>query len=495
MEIFTYLALAIAPAAVGVGLFLAKRLTWATISTCSVWVAFVGLAWAGWHAIGTQAFPIYGCGFRIDSLGLMLSLFVLFISGIVHLFSLRYLSGDQRFNCFFGQLGLLTSSLLFMIGADHLLFMLFFWTSSNLLLARLMIHKGDWSASSHSGLLMLKFSLLGSGLIALAVLMLFHACGSFSLHEILKTQNLMTHSAKSFILLLLILAALIQSGAWPFHKWLLSSLNSPTPVSGFMHAGLVNGGGVLLTRFAPLFSESDTALNALFSIGLVSVVLGTGWKLMQNNIKKMLACSTIAQMGFMLMQCGLGLFSAAIAHLLWHGLFKCYLFLNSGSAIQEKRDLDASKNGMKYLTSLLAGLPGAYGFALIVGFSVSHWTTEAVLIVFAWLAATQIAYSTRNKSSIWTQMIVSSVASFAFGITYGCTIYLIKLIVLPLGIDAVLPLNTIHVAGMAIVLLIYIGVNLNLFSLPFSRTIYVRMLNLSQSDQKTITSIRSEYKY
>lgn len=495
MEIFTYLSLAMTPAIIAAGFFFAKRFPRANISIIGIWLAFIGLLLVGWSAIGTKAFPINGFGFRIDSLGLMLSLFVLFISGIVHLFSVRYMSGDQRFNYFFGQLGLLTSSLLLMIGADHLILMLVFWTLSNLLLASLMIHKGDWSASRNSGILMLKLSLQGSGLIALAVLILFVSCGSFSLYEILKNQSLMAYPLKCLVLLLLIVAALIQSGAWPFHKWLLSSLNSPTPVSALMHAGLVNAGGFLLARFAPLFSQTHAALNILFALGLASVVLGTGWKLIQNNIKKMLACSTIAQMGFILMQCGLGLFSAAIAHLLWHGLFKCYLFLNSGSAIVEKRDFDSKKSGLKYLASLLAGLPGAYGCALIFGFSLNELTTEAVVIVFSLLAATQIAYSILNKGLIWIQILIASSVSFLFGMIYGSTVSLIKWIISPLGIDVLLPLSPIHVVGMGIFLLIYTGVNLNLFSLLFSRKIYVKMLNLSQSDQKTMTPIRNDYKY
>lgn len=425
----------------------------------------------------------------------MLSLFILFVSGIVHLYSARYMAGDQKFNCFFVKLGLLTSSLLLMIESDHLILMLIFWITSNLFLASLMIHKGDWSASKNSGILMFKLSALGAGSIALAVLILFQSFGTFSLYQILENQSLMTYPLKWIVLSLLIVAALIQSGAWPFHKWLISSLNSPTPVSGLMHAGLVNGGGFLLTRFAPLFVEAKALLNLLFAFGLVSVVLGTGWKLMQNSIKKMLACSTMAQMGFMLMQCALGLFSAAIAHLLWHGLFKCYLFLNSGSAIVEKRDLDSKKSGWKYLASLLAGLPGAYAFALILGISIRDWTTEAVLIAFSWLAAGQIAYSILRKGWMWFQILVGSIGSFVFGIIYGWTVYLIKMIVSPLGIDTVLPLHPVHVVGIGVVILISIAINLNLFSILSSRQLYVRMLNLSQSHPKTMTPIRSEYKY
>ncbi|MDP1608861.1 MAG: proton-conducting transporter membrane subunit [Chlamydiales bacterium] len=495
MEIFTYLALVITPAIIAAGLFFSKRFIRANIPTIGVWLTFVGLLLVGWKAATTQIFPIIGGGFRIEALGLMLSVFILFVAGIVHLFSVRYMAGDRKFKVFFTKLGLLTSSLLLMIGADHLILMLVFWTSSNLLLASLMIHKDAWSASRNSGLFMFKLSALGSGSIALAIFILFQAFGTFSLHEILENQSLITYPLKWVVLLLLILAALIQSGCWPFHKWLLSSLNSPTPVSGLMHAGLVNGGGFLLTRFAPLFSEAHTTLDLLFFLGLISVVLGTGWKLVQSNIKGMLACSTMAQMGFMLMQCGLGLFSAAIAHLFWHGLFKCYLFLNSGSAITEKRELDSKKSRLKYLAAVLAGLPGASGFALMISFSLQNWTTQTVLVAFSWLASAQIAYSILGKSSSWVRMLIGSIGSFVFGMIYGGAVYLIKFIVSPLAIDVVMPLHPIHLIGVGIVMLISIGVNLNLFSLLSSRRLYTEMLNLSQSHPKTMTLIRSEYKY
>ena len=495
MKIFIYLALAIIPATTAAGLFFLKGSKPANILTIGLRLTFIGLLLVGWEATATGAIPINGWGFRVGSLGLMLSLFILFVSGVVHLFSIRYMSGDRKFNYFFIKLGLLTSSLLLMIGADHLILMLVFWTSSNLLLASLMIHKDDWSASRNSGILMCKLSAIGSGSIALAIWILFQSFGTFSLDEILQNQSLIAYPHKWVILFFLILAALIQSGSWPFHKWLLSSLNSPTPVSGLMHAGLVNGGGFLLTRFAPLFSEAYSALDILFVLGVVSAVLGTGWKLMQSNIKAMLACSTMAQMGFMLMQCGLGLFSAAIAHLFWHGLFKCYLFLNSGSAILEKRDLNLKKNRLTYLAALLAGLAGAYGFALMIGFSPENWTSQTVLVGFSWLASAQIAYSILDKNSLWVGILSGSIGSFVFGVIYGSTVYLMKSIFTPLGIDVAMRLQPTHVIGFVIIMLISIGVKLNLFSLLSSRRIYVEMLNLSQSHPKTMTPIRTEYKY
>jgi NAD(P)H-quinone oxidoreductase subunit 5 len=201
----------------------------------------------------------------------------------------------------------------------------------------------------------------------------------------------------------------------------------------------------------------------------------------------------MAQMGFMLMQCGLGLFSAALAHLFWHGLFKCYLFLNSGSAIFEKRELNSRKNGLKYIASLLSGLQGAYGFILIMGFSMQSWNTQLALVTFAWLAAAQIAYLILDRGSLWIRIPISSVGSFIFGITYGTSIYIIKSIIPKNEIDINTQLNPIHFIGFGILILISIAFYMNFFS--SSKKLYTKMLNLSQNDPKTMNLIRNEYKY
>ena len=106
-------------------------------------------------------------------------------------------------------------------------------------------------------------------------------------------------------------------------------MTSPTPASALMHAGFVNGSGILLTLFAALIFASNT-MDLLFIIGGLTAVIAQFTKLLQVNVKQKLACSTIAQMGFMIMQCGLGYFNAAIAHLILHGFYKAYLFLSSG---------------------------------------------------------------------------------------------------------------------------------------------------------------------
>ena len=219
----------------------------------------------------------------------------------------------------------------------------------------------------------------------IAIILMYLDVGSLSISSI--TQQAIHSPLMLAALLLCIITAMTQSALWPFHRWLTSSLNSPTPVSAIMHAGLVNGGGFLLVRFAPLLSEHNLLLNLIFFLGVISAVLGSLWKLVQSDVKRMLACSTMGQMGFMMIQCGLGLFPAAIAHLIWHGLFKAFLFLSAGSAvISQKVDSQSRTSTLSaFIISCAYGLLGAYSFAWFSDKSFFSMNTTAFLVGFAFL--------------------------------------------------------------------------------------------------------------
>jgi NAD(P)H-quinone oxidoreductase subunit 5 len=130
-------------------------------------------------------------------------------------------------------------------------------------------------------------------------------------------------------------AATLKSAQFPFHSWLPLTMETPTPVSALMHAGIVNAGGYLMIRMSPILAQAPEALAALAWIGAVTAVIGSLSMMTQNSIKQSLAYSTIAQMGFMMLQCGLGAFTAAMYHLVAHSLYKAYAFLSTGSVVAE----------------------------------------------------------------------------------------------------------------------------------------------------------------
>jgi NAD(P)H-quinone oxidoreductase subunit 5 len=136
---------------------------------------------------------------------------------------------------------------------------------------------------------------------------------------------------------------MIQSALVPFHTWLLSSMTAPTPASALMHAGFVNAGGILLLRFAPVVTVEAGLMVAAVVVGAASALFGKLLKTVQTDAKRTLGCSTVGQMGFMLMQAGLGFFAAAIAHLILHGFYKAYQFLASGGRVAHEAPPDATR--------------------------------------------------------------------------------------------------------------------------------------------------------
>ncbi len=424
---------------------------------------------------------------------------VFFVAIIVATYSVRYLKGDRRQKAFFGNLLALVLSVSVMACADHILLLLLSWAVSNILLARLMLHKKGWQAAKQSSLMALKNFLLGAVFLGAALLLLYGVTGQTSIQALVTTPIAFKWVFAAGVLLLL--AASTQSALWPFHRWLTSSLNSPTPVSAIMHAGLVNGGGFLLARFAPMLSGNSAVLNIIFITGIVTAVLGTLWKLMQSDIKRMLACSTMGQMGFMIAQCGLGLFPAAVAHLCWHGLFKAYLFLGSGSAAKEKRlDLDYPPSFTQFLLSLVCGVAAAYMFCISSGKQILATNTTAFLTFLAMLAGAQFALPIiRGKAK--AKLLLAAAATAGMGLLYGGSVALVERALAPLHLMAPQPLNALHFFAAALLMGTWLA---RLFVSPAALQNaypgwllkkYVQMLNASQPHPSTVTAHRNKYQF
>ena len=144
-------------------------------------------------------------------------------------------------------------------------------------------------------------------------------------------------SGPTAVTLLIFIGAMSKSAQFPLHIWLPRSLYAPTPVHALLHAGIINAGGFLINRLAPLYGLSSITLHVAFVIGTLTAMLGASMMLTQNDIKKTLGFSTIGQMGYMIMECGLGAFALAVFHLIAHGLFKATVFLNCGNVIHKAR--------------------------------------------------------------------------------------------------------------------------------------------------------------
>ncbi|MFN2747856.1 MULTISPECIES: NADH dehydrogenase subunit 5 [Bacillus] len=308
---------------------------------------------------------------RLDSLAWLIALFVLTIGFIVQRYSVRYLFGDRSYRKFFLLLTLTTGGASSAWLNDDLRWLLICWGITLLGLTALIGLNSAWQAAKNAALYAGRIFALSWLAIAAAALWLSLSTGHWQLSSAIAEESLAQLSSweKIGIGLLVILTVMIPAAQWPFHRWLLDSAIAPTPVSAVMHAGLVNVGGVMLTRFAPMFSGDGLQLILLVP-AVLSVLLGTGMMIVQTDYKRQLAASTVAQMGFMLVQCALGAYIAAIIHLVLHGLFKAALFLQAGSAVRRYESF-ASKPGRPALFWNIIG--GVFALTLVTGI----WVTAA----------------------------------------------------------------------------------------------------------------------
>jgi len=259
----------------------------------------------------------------------------------------------------------------------------------------------------------------------------------------------------------------------------------------------------VLARFAPLYLQATDLLTIFFILGLLTALVGTLWKLMQSDVKRMLACSTMGQMGFMIAQCGLGLFPAAVAHLCWHGMFKAYLFLASGSAAQEKRfDLQHPPSASVFAAALLCGLAGASTFTWAGNLDFHTGDTTLFLIALCVIAGAQLARPILQHKTAWQAAPLALLVTTTAGALYGFSVHAFKAFLEPLDFMQPQDLNAIHFIGFIILLTAWL---LMLFRRPaegkaasspaWMLRLYVTILNASQPHPKTVTAHRNDYQY
>jgi NAD(P)H-quinone oxidoreductase subunit 5 len=378
----------------GSSLKLNIRLLWAAVALAGVALVLTM----------TGTLPQAGGPVGIDALGALMALAVGLVSALVHSFSRRYMQTDPALGAFCGWLGVITAAVIAVVLAQNLVVLALAWLFTGCALVRLIGHRRDWPAARASSRRAMATFALGDAALLAGLVLLAVAAGTTSLPAISAAAGPLAAQSWSvagvelplfaIALCLIVVAAMARSAVFPLHQWLLGSMNAPTPVSALMHAGLVNAGGILLARFAHLYAEVPALLTGIFVVGAVTAFLGTALMLVQSDVKRMLGCSTMGQMGFMMMQCGLGAFAAAIYHLVAHGLFKATLFLGAGSALEGpkagRHDDDRAAPGLIALPLLAAaGIVGAGAFALISGKTELGTAATAILLIFAFLAAMQ----------------------------------------------------------------------------------------------------------
>ena len=414
---------------------LAKRAAWAsvagTVATFILATFALGLALSGapTHETGLGA----GWGIlRFDPLGTLIAFLVAGISLIVHVYAVRYMAEETGYARFFVLLDLMTAALLLMVTAGDLVSLLIAWHLVGVLLYFLLGHDTRSQSAHRYALWTLLTYRFGDLPLILAAVLLYQALNTWSLDEIFTGLAANPHIETLFglplaetVAALIALSAFARSAQFLLHTWLPYTMSGPTPVSALMHAGIVNAGGFLINRFAPLFIHTEHVLHWVFVVGLVTAVIGSVLMLAQNDIKKSLGYSTMGQMGFMIMECGVGAFSLAVYHLIAHGLFKGTLFLSSGSVINQARASDGVPKDDLYTfvversppTSsqpwlVMAAVTLAVPLLILV---LAHWFVASdffqkqgavVLLFFGWVTGAQLVFATYRMrgDNIWRLM-------------------------------------------------------------------------------------------
>ena len=289
-------------------------------------------------------------GLYIDQLTVLLLLLVTGVSSVVHVYASRYMIGDPRYNRFFAVIALFTFSMIMLVMSNNLLMMYMFWEIMGICSYLLISH---WSERKSSGQAATKAFLVNSVAdvgLGFGVILTFSIFGTLDIQTILAkaptmegtTINLLGWlgldvpiQVLTLITLFLFMGAMGKSAQVPLHVWLPFAMEAPTPVSALIHAAtMVNAGPFLLVRMSPLVILSPSAMIVIAIIGAITALYAAVVSMTQVDIKRMLAFSTIGQIGFMIMTCGVGAFVVSIFHMLAHGCLKGFLFLSTGNALQ-----------------------------------------------------------------------------------------------------------------------------------------------------------------
>ncbi|MCC6728539.1 MAG: NADH-quinone oxidoreductase subunit L [Chthonomonadales bacterium] len=351
--------------------------------------AFAGLLPGGsvvpWITIGSFRVDYTAL---IDPLSLLMCLVVTSVGGLIHLYSMGYMAKDRDYARFFTYMNLFIFSMLTLVLADSILLMFVGWEGVGLcsyLLIAFWYEDVDNSKAGNKAFIVNRIGDVGFALGMMAVfatfgtLVFYTPDGRGFLDMAARGQTLsgmLTAGAATLIGLLLFVGALGKSAQFPLHVWLPDAMAGPTPVSALIHAAtMVTAGVVMVTRVSPLIVHSETAMTVIACVGLFTALFAATIALTQNDIKKVLAYSTVSQLGYMFLGCGVGAFTAGMFHVTTHAFFKALLFLGAGSAIhalggeQDMRRMGglagripATFWTMAVATVAIAGIPPFAGF-------------------------------------------------------------------------------------------------------------------------------------
>ena len=366
-----------------------------------------------------------GLGFSIyvDVLSVIMLALVSFVGVIVVAYSRNYLDGDPGQVRFTRWLLLTLASVLTLLCSGNLVLLIMAWIATSLSLNKLLLFYGQRPAAQRAARKKFIVSRLGDTFLILAALLLYLQFGTLEIADLIHAARSGSDAAQpgaiTIAALLIVLTATLKSAQLPLHGWLLEVMETPTPVSALLHAGIINAGGFLILRLADVMVHAAPALEILAIIGGATALFGSLVMLTQTSIKVQLAYSTIAQMGFMLLQCGLGAFSSALLHIVAHSLYKAHAFLSSGSVMDLARaSWTPSPGGQPHPARLVVALIAVIGLTLGVGsmFGITLQTSPGAITFGAILLMGLVHLIANSIDERPNVFVISRSAVFAAGV-------------------------------------------------------------------------------
>ncbi len=342
-----------------------------------------------WWQSGTVEFTV---GTRVDGLVVMMLFVVTLISLLVHVYSTAYLRGDVRYTHYYAMLSLFTASMLLLVVSENTLQMLVGWEGVGLCSFALIGHWWEEGANSDAALKAFLTTRTGDIGLLIGIVIMFFAAGTFNIDGI--NQYALSPDAEHGLLLAgavcLFIGVIGKSGQFPLHTWLPDAMAGPTPVSALIHAAtMVVAGVFLVARLYPVFFEgfsiASGGVNLMALIGGITILVGAALAFVQRDIKKVLAYSTISQLGYMVMALGVGAWTAAVFHLFTHAFFKALLFLGAGSVSHSGShhsfDMKADMGGLRKFMpvtfwTFIVGTLALAGIFPLAGF----WSKDEILV-------------------------------------------------------------------------------------------------------------------
>ncbi len=477
-----------------------------TESTTVVPAVFTRLVWVLWLlSTGLLAARLTTGGpwdvagvFVVDGLTLLMWVVVTFFSGIVHSYSRRYMAGSRDLTRFFTRVFAFTLAVMVLVAADHVVMFAAAWLAMGLVMADLIGYARDWPQAQAAATVARRYFLASTGLLVVAVAVLWNTTGAVTVSGLATAVDGGASTTVLVAAVALVLAAMVQSALLPFHTWLLSSMTAPTPASALMHAGFVNAGGILLVRFGPVVTVDPTLLLLVVVVGAASALGGKLAKSVQSDVKRQLGCSTVGQMGFMIMQVGLGFFGAAITHLILHGFYKAYLFLSSGEQVSRTAPT-ASRSGSETpglvgtAVVLSTALVGGALFAVLTGkgTSLDSGVLLALLVVLMTLQAARTVVGRTALPATVRYGAVPLVFLPAIAVYAAVYTAVTRLLADLAVVTAPLPLSVPVGVVVAAFVVTYVVAETGRYQ--HSQRLYVALLNATQPPKRTLLTKTEEY--